>query len=186
MREIPFDELRTSIGFVPQDSFLFSMSLRENLAFGWPDAPLEEIGAAAGEAGLADDIEGFPDGYDTVVGERGVTLSGGQRQRAAIARALLPDTGILVLDDVLSAVDSETEARILEAVRRASRERTMLIVAHRLSTVKDADRICFLEADRDGVTRVVEQGSHDELLARDGFYAATWRRQMLEAELAEL
>lgn len=186
VREIPLDDLRTSIGFVPQDSFLFSLPLRDNLSFGRPDAPTADIERVADEAGLATDIAGFPAGYDTVVGERGVTLSGGQRQRAAIARALLPDSSILVLDDVLSAVDSETESHILEAVRRASRERTTLIVAHRLSTVMDADRIYLLEADERGRTRIAEQGTHDELIAEGGRYAAMYRRQMLEEELSRL
>ena len=186
VREIPLDELRGAIGFVPQDSFLFSLTLRDNLAFGDADAPIGEVRRVAGEAGLAGDIEGFADGYDTMVGERGVTLSGGQRQRAAIARALLLDARILIFDDVLSAVDSETEARILAAVRDASRERTTLIVAHRLSTVKDADAICLLEADETGVTRIAERGTHDELVAAGGRYAAMYRRQMLEEELSRL
>lgn len=186
VREIPLDDLRTSIGFVPQDSFLFSLPLRDNLSFGRPDAAEADIERVADEAGLATDIAGFPAGYDTLVGERGVTLSGGQRQRAAIARALLPDSSILVLDDVLSAVDSETESHILEAVRRASRERTTVIVAHRLSTVMDADRIYLLEADERGRTRIAEQGTHDELIAEGGRYAAMYRRQMLEEELSRL
>ena len=186
VREIPLQELRSDIGFVPQDSFLFSMTLRDNLAFGDDDAPLDEVHRVAEEAGLAGDIEGFPGGYDTMVGERGVTLSGGQRQRAAIARALLLDSRILVFDDVLSAVDSETEARILGAVRRASRDRTTVIVAHRLSTVKDADVIYLLDADETGATRVVESGTHDDLVAAGGLYAGMYRRQMLEEELSRL
>ncbi len=186
VREIPVAELRRRIAFVPQDSFLFSMSLRENLAFGEPDASDDGIRRVAAEAGLAGDIEGFPDGYDTVVGERGVTLSGGQRQRSAIARALLLDAPILILDDVLSAVDSETESRILAAVRRAALERTTLIVAHRLSTVRDADRILLLDADADGAARVAEEGTHDELVSAGGLYAAMYRRQMLEEELERL
>ena len=120
------------------------------------------------------------------MGERGVTLSGGQRQRTAIARALLLDAPILILDDVLSAVDSDTESRILAAVRRAARHRTTVIVAHRLSTVRDADVICLLDADEDGVTRIAERGTHDELLARSGLYAAMYRRQLLEEELSRL
>ncbi|MDE2710426.1 MAG: ATP-binding cassette domain-containing protein, partial [Acidobacteriota bacterium] len=186
VREIPLHELRSDIGFVPQDSFLFSMTLRDNLAFGDDDAPLDEVHRVAEEAGLAGDIEEFADGYDTMVGERGITLSGGQRQRAAIARALLLDSRILVFDDVLSAVDSETEARILGAVRRASRDRTTVIVAHRLSTVKDADVIYLLDADETGATRVVESGTHDDLVAAGGLYAGMYRRQMLEEELSRL
>ena len=186
VREIPLPELRSDIGFVPQDSFLFSMTLRDNLAFGDDDAPMEEVRRVAAEAGLAGDIEEFGDGYETMVGERGVTLSGGQRQRAAIARALLLDSRILVFDDVLSAVDSETESRILDAVRRASRDRTTVIVAHRLSTVKDADVIYLLDADEAGATRVVESGTHDDLVAAGGLYAGMYRRQMLEEELSRL
>ncbi|MYI95500.1 MAG: ABC transporter ATP-binding protein [Acidobacteria bacterium] len=186
VREIPLHELRSDIGFVPQDSFLFSMTLRDNLAFGDDDAPMDEVHRVAEEAGLAGDIGEFADGYDTMVGERGITLSGGQRQRAAIARALLLDSRILVFDDVLSAVDSETESRILGAVRRASRDRTTVIVAHRLSTVKDADVIYLLDADETGATRVVESGTHDDLVAAGGLYAGMYRRQMLEEELSRL
>ena len=186
VREIPLDELRSDIGFVPQDSFLFSMTLRDNLAFGDAEALADDVHRVAEEAGLASDIEDFADGYETMVGERGVTLSGGQRQRTAIARALLLDTRILVFDDVLSAVDSETESRILEAVRRAARDRTTIIVAHRLSTVKDADVIYLLDADEAGATQVVESGTHDELVAARGLYAGMYRRQMLEEELSRL
>lgn len=186
VREIPLNELRSDIGFVPQDSFLFSMTLRDNLAFGDDGAPPDEVHRVAEEAGLAGDIEEFADGYETMVGERGITLSGGQRQRAAIARALLLDSRILVFDDVLSAVDSETESRILGAVRRASRDRTTVIVAHRLSTVKDADVIYLLDADETGATRVVESGTHDDLVAAGGLYAGMYRRQMLEEELSRL
>ena len=186
VREIPLDELRSDIGFVPQDSFLFSMTLRDNLAFGDAEALADDVQRVAEEAGLASDIEDFAEGYETMVGERGVTLSGGQRQRTAIARALLLDTRILVFDDVLSAVDSETESRILEAVRRAARDRTTIIVAHRLSTVKDADVIYLLDADEAGATQVVESGTHDELVAARGLYAGMYRRQMLEEELSRL
>ena len=186
VREIPLDELRSDIGFVPQDSFLFSMTLRDNLAFGDAEAPADDVHRVAEEAGLASDIEDFAEGYETMVGERGVTLSGGQRQRTAIARALLLDTRILVFDDVLSAVDSETESRILEAVRRAARDRTTIIVAHRLSTVKDADVIYLLDADEAGATQVVESGTHDDLIAAGGLYAGMYRRQMLEEELSRL
>ena len=186
VRDIPLAELRSEIGFVPQDSFLFSLTLRDNIAFGDAEASLEEVRRVADAAGLASDIEGFADGYDTMVGERGVTLSGGQRQRAAIARALLRESRILVFDDVLSAVDSETEARILHAVRKASRHRTTLIVAHRLSTVMDADAIYLLDTDEDGVARIEEHGTHEELVARGGRYATMYRRQMLEEELSRL
>ena len=186
VREIPLDELRSDIGFVPQDSFLFSMTLRENFAFGDAEAPIDDVRRVAEEAGLASDIEDFAGGYETMVGERGVTLSGGQRQRTAIARALLLDTRILVFDDVFSAVDSETESRILKAVRRAARDRTTIIVAHRLSTVKDADVIYLLDADEAGATQVVESGTHNELVASGGLYAGMYRRQMLEEELSRL
>ena len=186
VRDIPLAELRSEIGFVPQDSFLFSLTLRDNIAFGDAEASLEEVRRVADAAGLASDIAGFADGYDTMVGERGVTLSGGQRQRAAIARALLRESRILIFDDVLSAVDSETEARILHAVRKASRHRTTLIVAHRLSTVMDADAIYLLDTDDDGVARIEEHGTHEELVARGGRYATMYRRQMLEEELSRL
>lgn len=179
---IPRPALRQAFAFVPQDGFLFGDTIRANLLVGarGPVAAAR-VEAAAAAAGLSDDLAGFPAGLDTVVGERGITLSGGQRQRATIARALLSDAPILVLDDALSAVDVRTEARILDGFRAARKGRTTFIVAHRLSTVRDADRILVLDGGG-----AVESGTHDELLAREGWYARTWRLQRLRSEIEAL
>lgn len=179
VRTLPLATVRGALGVVPQEPFLFSDTLANNVRFGCPDATLDEIRAAAAVARLDKDVEQFPLGYDTLVGERGITLSGGQKQRTAIARAVLVDPRILVLDDALSAVDTGTEEEILAGLRDVMRSRTALIVAHRISTVKHADRILFLQ---DG--RIVEDGAHDVLLRQDGPYAALNRQQMLEDELA--
>ena len=170
--------LRAAIAWVPQEPFLFSASIAQNIALAKADATREEVEQAARLADLHHDVRRFADGYDTLVGERGVTLSGGQRQRVAIARALLTDTPLLLLDDALSAVDTGTETRILEHLRGARAGRTAIIVSHRLSAVADADQIVVLRSGR-----VVERGTHDELLARGGWYAAQWRYQQLEASL---
>jgi len=179
IKDYPIEQLRKAIGFVPQETFLFSETLAENIAFGVEKATSEDIERAAVEAGIADDILEFPKGCETMVGERGITLSGGQKQRTAIARALVRRPRILILDDALSAVDTYTEEKILHHLRRIMRGRTSLIVSHRVSTVKDADLIVVLE---DG--RIAERGTHDELISRGGLYAELYEKQLLEEELA--
>jgi ATP-binding cassette, subfamily B, multidrug efflux pump len=201
VRELPLAVLRSAIGFVPQEPFLFSDTLANNVAFGL-DAILERAGEAgkAGEAGgagqaggerlqrileaaavarLDKDVVDFPHGYETRVGERGLTLSGGQKQRTAIARAIVVDPAILVLDDALSAVDTQTEEEILAKLRGVMRSRTSIIVSHRISTVRDADQIFVLDEGR-----IVERGQHDQLVKQNGLYAALHRKQLLEEELA--
>jgi ATP-binding cassette subfamily B protein len=172
VRDLRFTSLRRAIGYVSQDVFLFQGTVRENLAFGRPEATTEEIEAAARQAEAHEFIAALPNGYDTIVGERGQKLSGGQRQRLSIARAILREPAILVLDEATSAVDNETEAAIQRSLVRVARGRSALVIAHRLSTVRDADRIWVLE---DG--RVAEAGTHDELVAEGGLYAALWRVQ---------
>jgi len=178
VNRIRLQVLRSSIAMVPQDSFLFSTTVAENIAFGCPDADLDEIRAAAARAHVLEDIEDLPNGLDTQVGERGITLSGGQRQRIALARALILEPSILILDDALSSVDAVTEEAILKNLRSARAGRTCFIVAHRLSAVRDADRIVVLERGR-----IAEIGSHEDLLRSGGVYARTFRQQMLEAEI---
>ena len=181
VRDIPLSELRAAIGFVPQEPFLFSATLAQNIAFGArgeQDHP-GRIGQAATTARLDKDIAEFPRGYDTMIGERGITLSGGQKQRTAIARALIVDPKILVLDDALSAVDTYTEEEILARLGGVMRERTSIIVSHRVSTVRGADQILVLDGGR-----IAERGTHDELVSRNGLYAELYRQQLLEEELA--
>lgn len=177
--ELGFASLRGAIGYVSQDAFLFDGTVAENLAYGRPDAPREELARAAALAEAADFIRALPQGFDTRVGERGQKLSGGQRQRLSIARAIVADPAILVLDEATSAVDNETEAAIQRSLAKVSAERTTLIIAHRLSTVRWAHAIHVLEAGR-----IVESGTHDELLAHGGMYAALWRVQTGEAALS--
>jgi ATP-binding cassette subfamily B multidrug efflux pump len=177
--DYPLAKLREAIGFVPQETFLFSESIRENVAFGAPAATEQEILDAAGTAHIRDEILEFPKGFDTLVGERGITLSGGQKQRTAIARALVRDPRILILDDALSSVDTFTEERILQGLAEAMRGRTKIFISHRVSTVRHADQIAVLV---DG--SVVELGTHDELVARNGYYTQLHEKQMLEEELS--
>jgi ATP-binding cassette subfamily B protein len=178
LRDLDPAELRRHIGYVPQETFLFSATLAENIAFGVEKATEQDIRRAAELAGLAADIEGFPEGYRTMVGERGITLSGGQKQRTAIARALLRDPRILILDDALSSVDTLTEERILNHLASIMRGRTVILISHRVSTVRQADRIVVLEKGA-----IVEQGTHAELVVAGGYYADLSQKQMLEEEL---
>jgi ATP-binding cassette subfamily B protein len=177
--EYPLSQLRSAIGYVPQETFLFSNTLSKNIAFGADQAGRAEIERAAEVAGLDDDVRDFPDGFDTLVGERGITLSGGQKQRTAIARAVVRQPKILILDDALSSVDTYTEEKILSQLRGVMRKRTSIIVSHRISTVRDADLICVLDEGQ-----IIERGSHAELLELRGEYADLYERQLLEEELA--
>ncbi|HEY3770850.1 MAG TPA: ABC transporter ATP-binding protein [Candidatus Angelobacter sp.] len=179
--EYPLETLRQNIGYVPQETFLFSDSIRENIAFGVENASDDAVRAAAEAANIATDIEGFADGYETLVGERGITLSGGQKQRTAIARAIIRNPRILVLDDALSSVDTYTEEKILEHLRQVMHGRTTIFISHRVSTIRNADRIAVLHEGR-----VVELGTHDELLARNGYYTDLYNKQLLEEELARV
>ncbi len=178
IREYPLAWLRRNIGFVPQETFLFSDTVRENIAFGVGNTSDEEVTRAAEGANIASEIAAFPEKYSTMVGERGITLSGGQKQRTAIARALIRDPRIMVLDDALSSVDTYTEEKILNHLREVMRGRTTIFISHRVSTVRNADRIAVLH---DG--QIVEYGTHEELLALNGYYTDLYNKQLLEEEL---
>ena len=181
VREYPLEFLRHNIGFVPQETFLFSESVRENIAFGQPNASDQEVHSAAEAASIAADIESFPEKYQTLVGERGITLSGGQKQRAAIARALIRNPRILVLDDALSSVDTQTEDKILNHLREIMQGRTTIFISHRVSTVRNASQIAVLHSGQ-----IVELGTHEELLSHNGYYTDLYNKQLLEEELAEV
>jgi ATP-binding cassette subfamily B protein len=181
IRDYSLESLRRSIGFVPQETFLFSDRIRENIALGVDSATDSDIHDAADAANIAVDIEGFPEGYETLVGERGITLSGGQKQRTAIARALIRNPRLLILDDALSSVDTHTEDKILNHLRDVMAGRTTIFISHRVSTVRNADRIAVLHGGR-----IVELGTHDELLALNGYYSDLYNKQLLEEELAEV
>ena len=181
IREFSLSSLRKSIGFIPQETFLFSDRIRENISLGVDSASDQAIHDAAEAANIATDIESFPERYQTMVGERGITLSGGQKQRTAIARALIRNPRILILDDALSSVDTHTEDKILNHLREVMQGRTTIFISHRVSTVRNADRIAVLH---DG--RIAESGTHDELLALNGYYSDLYNKQLLEEELAEV
>jgi ATP-binding cassette subfamily B protein len=176
--DYPLETLRRAIGFVPQETFLFSDTVRGNIALGTETAGDEDVRRAAEAASIAAEIADFPEQYQTMVGERGITLSGGQKQRTAIARALIRNPRILVLDDALSSVDTYTEEKILNHLRELMQGRTTLFISHRVSTVRNADRIAVLHGGR-----IVELGTHDELIARNGYYTDLYNKQLLEEEL---
>jgi ATP-binding cassette, subfamily B, multidrug efflux pump len=179
IRSLTLDTLRSNIGFVPQETFLFSDTIRQNIAFGAPEATDAEIQQAATVAHIATEILEFPRGFQTMVGERGLTLSGGQKQRTAIARAIIRNPKILILDDALASVDTYTEEQILAGLRRVMQDRTTVFISHRISTARNADQIAVLVAGR-----IVERGTHDELLLRNGYYTSLYEKQRLEEEIA--
>jgi ATP-binding cassette subfamily B protein len=181
VRKLSLRDLRKALGYVPQEPFLFSTSLRHNLAFGRDDVSDQDLQRAVRIARLDRDVENFPQGLDTVVGERGVTLSGGQKQRATLARALAMDPPVLILDDCLSSVDAQTEAEILQGLRSILKEKTCLIISHRISAVKDADEILVFDEGR-----ILERGTHHQLVEHGGLYAELHQQQRLTEELEQI
>lgn len=179
INDIPISLLKRDIGCVPQDNFLFSCTIRENIAFADENLSMERIEEAAKIAGVYDDIMGFPQKFETLLGERGVTLSGGQKQRISIARAIVKNPGILILDDCLSAVDTKTEEKILKNIKEVTKDMTTIIIAHRISTIKDADEIIVLDEGR-----IVERGNHEELVELGGYYNNIYQKQLLEEKIA--
>ena len=179
VRDYPLDALRAAVGFVPQETFLFSTTLHDNIAFGVPGASGADVARAAEAAHIREEFALFPNGFETAVGERGLTLSGGQKQRTALARAILRNPRILILDDALASVDTYTEERILEELRSVMANRTTILISHRISTVRHADRIAVLVRGR-----IAESGTHEELLEMNGYYAGLFQKQLLEEELA--
>jgi len=177
-KDYSLNALLGSIGYVPQDHFLFSMTIRDNIRFAVPRASQEQVDQAARLAAVHEDIQQFPEGYDTMVGERGVSLSGGQKQRLSIARALITDPELLILDDALSAVDAKTEEAILEQLKTYRQDKTTIIAAHRLSSVKHAQEILVIDQGR-----ISERGTHASLLAANGWYKKMWDKQQLEAKI---
>jgi ATP-binding cassette subfamily B protein len=178
IEDIPLEPLRREIGFIPQDTFLFGETIRENIAFGVEDASDSHVERAAQISNILSDIEQFPAGFKTIVGERGITLSGGQKQRTAISRAVIRDPRILILDDALSSVDTYTEEQILRELKGVMKGRTSILISHRVSTVREADEIVVMDRGE-----IVERGTHESLLANDGYYAELHQRQLLEEEI---
>ncbi|HQF42373.1 MAG TPA: ATP-binding cassette domain-containing protein, partial [Ignavibacteriaceae bacterium] len=181
VKEIPLDVLRTDIAVVQQESFLFSDTVSGNISYGLKEIDLEKVKEVSRIANFDKDVETFTNGYETIVGERGITFSGGQKQRASLARALATDPKILILDDSFSAVDTQTEEKILKNLKEFMKNRTSIIISHRISTVKDADNIIVIHDQT-----IVEQGTHSELVALNGIYADLHYKQLLEKELEEL
>jgi ATP-binding cassette subfamily B protein len=178
LNEIPPSHLRSQIGYVPQDTFLFSETRRDNISLGRFDSSFEDVKDAARKSNILEDIEGFPNTFQTQVGERGITLSGGQKQRIAISRALLTDPRLLILDDALSAVDTYTEEQILQGLSGETRGKTVILISHRISTIKNADQVLVMDQGK-----IVERGTHESLLESGGQYAQLYRRQLIREEL---